>query len=199
MLENVPVLLQCTRDGDRVVLRIDIDFLCGAPTVAEPVEIVTLVACAGVEAVHGLLNTALGQHIHIDTSTEGDRVQVHAYIDYGNDPGDITCANVIRARESYSAEDLVRKSRFLSEGMQRYAQSHESTYAQLCRLRERLTTEINKEVDRATRKKEHFEAHADSRAARYEGQVEAYAHVRAVLQRFDDEERVRAQSRWFAG
>ena len=194
MLENVPVLLQCTRAADRLILRIDIDFLCGATIAAEPVEVVTLVACADVDDVHRLLNEALGQHIHIDTSEEGDRVQVHAYIDYGSDPGEIACASVTRARESYLAEDFVWKARFLSEGMQRYAQSYESTYAQLCRLRERLKTEIDKEVDRATRKKEHFRAHADSRAARFEGQEQAYVYVRRVLQQFEEEERARAES-----
>jgi len=193
MVENGPILLECNRVNDRVVLRVDLDYLCADASGDAQVEVVTFIGCSDAAAAYDLFTTAIGQRVDIETTESDDRVQVHAYIDYGADPGEIACSNLERIRERYSLQDLRTKSRALSKELQRFAKSYDDTYGHLLRLRKRLGAEIDKELDRATRKREFFQSHKQPKAQRFEGEKRAYEHVRQVLQRVEDEECERAR------
>jgi hypothetical protein len=173
---DTEILLDVSRRGDEITLRIDKDSLGQGEYEGKPIVEIILEGCPDAEEVFEKLRESQGDGVAYQYSEKSLTLTpdfAHRFT--------VSCQRVSVKASDYMLSDLEKKCAWLGGNYIQLAEKYESVTQRYSSVHSRVEAEINKEIDRCQRKAEFFREMRPEKARDLSARVEAYQRLLSFL------------------
>jgi len=181
-VETFSILTSFERDGSRLVLRLDTDGQ-GLSGENGRALVLTLENCSDASVVEGELREWVGKPVEY----MAEAGSVWLSIDDGWEEREILCDGRTEVEVDLTVHDLHVRSRHLAHMANTYRERSFQVSARLGSLRDEVSLEVTRGLDRARRKADFFQQSNPVREAAAASEIKVYERIQRLLDKPDSE------------